>query len=207
MSSQRMTRWLLAGLAVSLIVGLVWAGDEPKKAAEKPAGPIVVLETNVGTIELALWPDVAPATVENFLLYVRDGFYDGTIFHRVAKNPPVIQGGGFARDLSKKSTRPPIKLEAVESNRKYTIAMARSQRPDSATAQFYINTQNNTFLDARQPGTGYAVFGKVIKGAGVVDQIARSETRNKGGAFGTIPVREVFIKTATVRPAPKASGK
>lgn len=203
MSSQKTSRWLLASLVLSLFFGLAGAEDAAKKEMKAAAGTVVSLETNVGTIELELWPDVAPTTVENFLDYVRDGFYDGTIFHRVARNPAVIQGGGFARDLSKKSTRPPIKLEAVESNRKYTIAMARSPSPNSATAQFYINTQNNTFLDARQPGSGYAVFGKVIKGAGVVDQIARSEIRNKGGAFATIPAREIFIKKASVLSAPE----
>ncbi len=199
-----MPRQMMRALAALLVA--LFAVCTPLQAADKseqkktPSNPIAIFETNMGKIEIELWPEVAPVTVANFIDYLRDGFYDNTIIHRVVQRGiGVVQGGGFDRELKRKPTSPPIKLEAKESNRKYTIAMARSAVQDSATSQFFINTRDNTQLDPGRPGGGYAVFGKVTKGAGVVDQIARMQTTNKGGAFATIPAVEVFIKRAYIK--------
>lgn len=136
--------------------------------------PIVVLETNHGNLEIELFADKAPVTVENFLAYVDDGFYDNTIFHRIVKNF-VIQGGGFNKDFVKKTTKDPIINESKNRvhNDRGTIAMARTQHPDSATSQFYINLANNGSLDYRFNKPGYAVFGIVIRGMDVAKNIAR----------------------------------
>ena len=162
---------------------------------------LVKLETSMGEITLELYPDKAPATVANFLQYVKDGFYDGTIFHRVIPTF-MIQGGGFDAQMNQKPTKAPIKNEADNGlkNEAYTVAMARTNVPDSATAQFFINVADNQFLNhtAKTPqGWGYAVFGKVVKGQDVVDKIKAVPTGNKG-MHQNVPVEPVTIIKATV---------
>lgn len=164
-----------------------------------PAGPpVVVMETSMGTIRIELFADRAPKTVENFLAYVDDKHYDGTIFHRVITDF-MIQGGGFNPDMSEKDGRAPIENESRdgESNARGTIAMARTADPHSATAQFYINHGNNRMLDfgARSPGGwGYAVFGRVVEGMAVVDAIAVVATGNSG-RYQNVPVNTVTINS------------
>jgi cyclophilin family peptidyl-prolyl cis-trans isomerase len=150
----------------------------------------VLITTNMGTIEVELFPDKAPETVRNFLQYVHDGFYDGTIFHRVVPRF-VIQGGGMTPDMRRKSTRPPIANEANNglSNVRGTIAMARTSDPNSATSQFFISVKDNLMLDAGQGQAGYCVFGKVISGMEAVDRINAVETK------GEIPVKPVVIES------------
>ncbi|HEY8504584.1 MAG TPA: peptidylprolyl isomerase, partial [Gemmataceae bacterium] len=161
------------------------------------ANPVVVMETNHGTIKIELFADKAPITVKNFLQYVDDKHYDNTIFHRVIENF-MIQGGGFEPGMKEKKTRPPIKNEAGNglSNERGTIAMARTPDPDSATAQFFINVRDNKGLDRANAadGVGYAVFGRVIEGMEVVDKIKKVETGVKGG-HRDVPVKDVIIKS------------
>ena len=158
----------------------------------------VVMETSLGDIEIVLDAVNAPVTVANFLSYVDEKFYDGTVFHRVIKNF-MIQGGGFTPELAQKKTKAPIKNEANNGlkNLRGTIAMARTQVVDSATAQFFINTVDNAFLDFKEPtmrGFGYAVFGQVVAGMDVVDKIAAVKTGSHG-FMGDVPVEAVVIKT------------
>lgn len=155
--------------------------------------------TNLGVIDIELDPEHAPITCENFENYVKSGFYNGTIFHRVIKGF-MIQGGGFEPGMQQKPTNDPIKNEADNGlkNDKYTIAMARTNDPHSATAQFFINVADNDFLNHTAPtgnGWGYAVFGKVVAGQDVVDQIARVRTGTRGW-FGDVPVEDVVIEKA-----------
>lgn len=169
------------------------------QTAPKSTNPTVVLETSRGNITIELWPDKAPQTVENFLTYVRDGFYDGTIFHRVISGF-MIQGGGFTEEMQQKPTRSPIKNEAATNlpNERGTIAMARLPMPDSATSQFFINHKDNAMLNYRGPANpGYAVFGKVIEGMNVVDSIAGVQTTSRAG-HQDVPVTPVVIKDARV---------
>ncbi len=163
--------------------------------------PVVKLETSMGDIEVELYNDKAPKSVANFLDYVKEGHYDGTIFHRVI-NGFMIQGGGFTADMKQKPTKSPIENEADNGlkNEAYTLAMARTQDPNSASAQFFINVKNNDFLNhtSKTPqGWGYAVFGKVIKGQGVVNKIKAVPTGRKG-MFDDVPVEPVTIIKATV---------
>ena len=166
------------------------------------SNPIVTIEMeNGGIIRAELYPEVAPNTVRNFVSLASKGFYDGTIFHRVIKDF-MIQGGGMTASLREKTTRAPIKNEADNGlrNRKYTIAMARTSDPHSATAQFFINVKDNSFLDHRSKdpqGWGYAVFGKVIRGQDVVDQIAAVKTGSRG-YYEDVPMQPVIIKRATI---------
>ena len=165
--------------------------------------PVVVMETNMGAITVELFRDKAPITVENFLAYVNDGHYTGTVFHRVIQQF-MVQGGGMTADLREKPTRNPIKNEATNgiSNGRGTLAMARTNVVNSATSQFFINTVNNartldnTGTDARS--YGYAVFGKVIEGMDVVDKIAAVPTQSQG-AHQNVPVDPVVIEGVTVR--------
>ena len=166
------------------------------------AGTTAEIKTSMGTIEVALDAEKAPITVKNFVEYAKSGHYDGTIFHRVIKGF-MIQGGGFTKDMVQKETRAPIKNEATNGlkNKKYTIAMARTQIVDSATSQFFINVNDNAFLDHRAPnpmGYGYAVFGEVTKGQDVVDKIALVETGNVG-YFADVPKTPVVIEKVTIR--------
>lgn len=165
------------------------------------AGTRVSLETNKGTIELELFDEQAPATVANFVQYVKDGFYDGTIFHRVIDNF-MIQGGGLEANMRQKPTREPVQNEANNGakNTVGTIAMARTNDPHSATAQFFINVKNNDFLDHRNQsvqGWGYCVFGQVTAGMDVVNVIKGVATRNAGG-MQDVPVEPVEITSAKV---------
>lgn len=162
---------------------------------------MVKLHTNFGTITLELYADKAPVTVENFINYVKDGFYNGTIFHRVISNF-MIQGGGMEPGMNEKTTNAPIKNEADNglSNERGTIAMARTMEPHSASAQFFINVKDNKFLDHRSPtpdGWGYAVFGRVVDGMDVVDRIKDVATGN-AGYHQDVPVEDVIIETAEV---------
>ncbi len=170
-------------------------------ADEKTKNPVVVLKTNYGDIYIELYPDKAPITVKNFLTYVKEGFYNGLIFHRVIPNF-VIQGGGFDKDMNpRKPTHPPIKNESDNglSNLRGTISMARTSDPDSASSQFFINLRDNTFLDyGKTPQKwGYAVFGKVIKGMDVVDKIASVRTTIKP-PYRDVPVEPVIIIKAEI---------
>ncbi len=164
------------------------------------ADPQVDIKTNQGTIRLELYPAKAPVTVSNFLQYVKDGHYSGTIFHRVIKNF-MIQGGGFDKDMHQKATRAQIKNEAANGlvNDIGTIAMARTSVRDSASSQFFINTKNNDFLNAAsaQDGWGYAVFGKVVNGMDVVMKISQVPTGNVG-PFSDVPKQAVIIESATL---------
>ncbi len=161
-----------------------------------PTNPQVLIETTKGTIMLELYPDKAPKTVENFLRYVNEEFYDGTIFHRVIPGF-MIQGGGFNKDLQKKLTHDPIINEADNRLRNQigTIAMARTSDPHSASSQFFINVSQNTMLDFRektQRGYGYAVFGRVIQGMRVVNSIRQVRTGFKNG-MGDVPIEPVIM--------------
>lgn len=171
-------------------------------AADKESGaPRVLLETSMGDIVIELYPDKAPKSVENFLGYAQEGFYDGTIFHRVIDGF-MIQGGGFTEDMKQKPTGETITNEADNGlkNKRGTVAMARRPDPHSASSQFFINTVNNRFLDhtgKSQQGWGYAVFGEVVEGMDVVDKIANVKTGTKG-TFQDVPVESVVIVKATV---------
>lgn len=160
--------------------------------------PVVVIETSMGDITVELNQDRAPISVENFLGYVKDGFYDGTIFHRVISNF-MIQGGGFTAEMDKKPTRDPIKNEADNGlkNRRGTLAMARTPDINSATAQFFINVTDNAFLDHKGNNAqdyGYAVFGRVTEGMDVVNKIKDVKTGNVAG-MQDVPTEPVVIKT------------
>ncbi|MFC3338587.1 peptidylprolyl isomerase [Paracandidimonas soli] len=159
----------------------------------------VTLQTNHGNILIELDAEKAPKTVENFLAYVNEGFFDGTVFHRVINNF-MIQGGGFDTDMKQKPTKAPIQNEANNGlkNDRYTIAMARTSDPHSATAQFFINVSDNDFLNFTSPtpnGWGYAVFGKVVEGTEVVDKIKGVKTGNRG-FHQDVPAETVIIEKA-----------
>lgn len=192
MISRRNSALALGSVALAAIFSIAspsWAQEAPK----------VKLSTSMGDIVVQLDPAKAPKTVENFLAYVNDKHYNGTIFHRVIDGF-MVQGGGFTPDMVQKSTKAPIALEAANGlkNDAYTIAMARTSVPDSATAQFFINVKNNDMLNARQPsGDGYAVFGKVISGADVVDKIKAVPTGNRAG-MQNVPTTPVTILSATL---------
>jgi peptidyl-prolyl cis-trans isomerase B (cyclophilin B) len=162
---------------------------------------MIKLHTNFGIIGIELDHEKAPKTAANFEQYVRDGFYDGTIFHRVIDGF-MIQGGGFDADMKQKDTRDTIENEANNGlkNDQYTVAMARTMQPHSASAQFFINVKDNDFLNHTKPdlhGWGYAVFGKVVEGTDVVDEIKKVKTGNKAG-HQDVPVDTVVINKAEV---------
>ena len=191
MISRRNSALALASIAAAatIFVAPVHAQNAPR----------VKLATSLGDIVVELNPAKAPKTVENFLKYVADKHYDGTIFHRVIDGF-MIQGGGFTPDMVQKPMRPPIPLEATNGlkNDTYTIAMARTNDPDSATAQFFINVKDNAMLNAPQPdGHGYAVFGKVVSGTEVVDKIKAVATGNRG-MHQNVPTTPVVIQSATL---------
>ena len=191
MISTRRSTLALAGAALAAV--LAWAPAQAQNA------PKVKLATSMGDIVVQLDPAKAPKTVENFLSYVQDKHYDGTVFHRVIDGF-MIQGGGFTADMVQKPTKPPIALEANNGlkNDTYTIAMARTSNPNSATSQFFINVKDNAMLNAPSPdGHGYAVFGKVVEGMNVVDKIRAVATGNKG-PHQNVPTTPVTITSATV---------
>ena len=186
---------------ITAIAGVAIAGHgiAQAQAGAATARPRVKLATSAGDIVLELDPAKAPKTVANFLQYVKDKHYDGTIFHRVIDGF-MIQGGGFTADMAQKPTRAPIPLEADNGlkNDTYTIAMARTSDPNSATSQFFINVKNNDMLNAPKPdGHGYAVFGKVVSGQDVVDKIRAVATGRKGG-MQDVPQQPVVIQSATL---------
>ncbi len=162
---------------------------------------MVKLHTNLGSIVLDLDAGHAPETVKNFLGYVESGFYSNTVFHRVIDGF-MIQGGGFEPGMRQKTTQPPIKNEANNglANNRYTVAMARTSEPHSASSQFFININDNDFLNHTAPtaqGWGYCVFGKVIEGQDIVDRIRRVKT-GKRGSHGDVPVEDVLIERTEV---------
>lgn len=180
---------LLAGLTLTGTLGLAHAAGAPQ----------VSLKTSMGEIVLELYPEKAPKSVANFLQYVKEGHYNNTIFHRVIEDF-MIQGGGFDQNLQQKPTRTPIPNEAKNGlkNVTYSIAMARTGAPHSATAQFFINTNNNGPLDyPSQDGWGYAVFGKVIKGTEIVDKIKVTPVSNQG-MHQNVPAKAVVIESASL---------
>lgn len=189
----------LFGIAVcfAMIITSFWA----QTAQAERRNPLVKLITNQGEIEIELDAEKAPITVENFLGYVKDGFYDGTIFHRVIDGF-MVQGGGFDQDMNQKTAKDPIQNEADNGlkNDAYTLAMARTQEPHSASAQFFINVADNDFLNhsaKTMEGWGYAVFGKVVKGQEVVDKI-KSVATGKKGWFDDVPKETMIIEKAEV---------
>ena len=188
-------------LFASMVVAVAQMGapaTQPAQPAAAAAGPVVVLETTLGAITIELKQDKAPITVDNFVKYVNEKHYDGTIFHRVIPDFR-IQGGGMDASMTEKATRPPIRNEAKNGlrNLRGTIAMARTNAPDSAKAQFFINVKNNAALDYGIGGAGYAVFGEVTSGMDVVDRIVAVRRGNKSG-HENVPIEPVFIKTARI---------
>lgn len=212
MKSRRMG---LAALAASLVFVVAASAAETVAAPaanEKesaPAGtaapgknPVVEVKTSLGSFDVELFADKAPATVKNFLSYAQSGFYDGTVFHRVIRDF-MIQGGGMTRELQQKPTNPPVKNEADNGlkNTLGMVSMARTSAPDSATSQFFVNTKDNAFLDHRgktPTGWGYAVFGKVVSGLDVVRKIEAVETTSKGG-LQDVPKNQVVIESVKLR--------
>ena len=189
---------VFALLLVGLCVLPAYAASTP---AQKGKSNMVKLHTNHGVITIKLDAEKAPNTVKNFLEYVNSGFYSNTIFHRVIDGF-MIQGGGFEPGLHQKTVNAPIKNEADNglTNDAYTVAMARTSDPHSATAQFFINVKNNSFLNHTSPdgqGWGYCVFGKVVEGTEVVDAIKKLKTGNKNG-YQDVPVEDVIITEAEV---------
>ena len=181
---------------VLVFLAAVASGDAEEAVQSNPK---VVLDTSKGKIVLELFADKAPETVKNFLAYVDAKFYNGTIFHRVIPNF-MIQGGGFTSDMKQKPTKDPIKNEADNRlrNQRGTIAMARTSDPHSATAQFFINSIDNDFLNYKSKtsqGWGYAVFGRVIEGMDVVDAISKVKTKTHGG-YQDVPAEPIVIKSA-----------
>jgi cyclophilin family peptidyl-prolyl cis-trans isomerase len=201
----RVRRFLFLVLALTALPGCSSSGPNPR----------VAMETSMGTIKIELFQDKAPITVKNFLDYVDDKFYDGTIFHRVMANF-MIQGGGMTPDLGEKKTRPAIRNESANGlrNERGTLAMARTDEADSASAQFFINVKDNDGLDrARAPdGVGYAVFGRVLEGMEVVDNIRDVKTGTRAvkmgprqvvGEMKDVPVEVVLIKSIRRLETPK----
>ena len=203
MSFMRLTRRRLGGCLASLAGAAALAATLALPAHAADAAPRVQFVTSEGSFVIELYPDKAPKTVENFLQYVNDKFYDGTVFHRVIKGF-MVQGGGFDKDYRQKPTRPSVKHEGRESaakglhNTVGMVAMARTGDPHSATAQFFINVADNGFLNHTAPtpqGWGYAVFGKVISGQNVVDAIKAVPTGSKG-FHENVPRADVVIEKA-----------
>ena len=195
-SQNLMPKRHVAGVFTALAATFLIAFNSPVQAQSAPR---VKLSTSMGDIVVEVYPDKAPKTVENFLQYVKDKHYDGTIFHRVMSTF-MIQGGGFAADMQQKPTRSPVVLEATNGlkNDRGAIAMARTPAPNSATAQFFINVVDNPMLNAPSPdGHGYAVFGKVVKGMDVVDKIRQTPVGNKS-MHQNVPLDPITITSATL---------
>jgi peptidyl-prolyl cis-trans isomerase A (cyclophilin A) len=182
-------------IVTSLVVVATFAWAQPAQAAD----PVVVLKTSLGEIDIQLDPKSAPISSANFLAYVKDKFYDGTIFHRIIPGF-VVQGGGFTPDMTEKTTKPPIKNEATNGlkNLRGTISMARTNDPDSATSQFFLNLVDNGALDPGMNGAGYAVFGKITKGLDVLDKMAQVPTTTVG-QYSDVPAKPVVLISATIK--------
>lgn len=192
-------------LAKLALVCCILTASLPTFSAEKPKlndkNPTVTLKTSLGDVVLKLDEEKAPVTVKNFLTYVKEGHYDGTIFHRVIPDF-MAQGGGFDQSFKQKTTHAPIKNEADNGlkNKRGTIAMARTSDPNSATAQFFINYKDNSFLDYSSPtmqGWGYGVFGEVVEGMDVVDKMAKVPTGSGGPMPTDVPKTPIIIEKAT----------
>jgi cyclophilin family peptidyl-prolyl cis-trans isomerase len=198
----RSTYLLAFAAVIVLAAALFFSGQQQAPAdnvEETKMTEIVVFETSKGNVEVELYRDKAPVTVENFVRYVREGQYDGTVFHRVIPNF-MVQGGGFSADGKEKSTHAPIKLESRNglSNLNGTIAMARTNAADSATCQFFINVKDNDFLDYAPGNAGYAVFGKVASGMDVVMKISKVATGSRG-PYDDWPKEDIVIKKAYLK--------
>jgi cyclophilin family peptidyl-prolyl cis-trans isomerase len=211
----RLASLALASMALAQEAPTAPAPASASAPASGAAPAYVLMTTSKGDIVIELDRAKAPVTVENFLKYVKKGQYDGTVFHRVIKDF-MIQGGGFDKEMTEKPTDAPIKNEATNglSNRRGTIAMARTNDPNSATAQFFINVVDNGMLDARPGSAGYAVFGKVIRGMEVCDAIravptGRKMANTRGGSspFPDVPVETVEIVKVMEMPAPPTTGE
>ncbi|WP_404976172.1 peptidylprolyl isomerase [Wenzhouxiangella sp. 15190] len=195
-------------LALLMLTALPLAAQESGQNTETQndsttmENPTVILQTNFGDITVELFEEQAPESTANFLAYARDGHYDGTVFHRVIENF-MIQGGGFDTDFEQKPTRDPIENEADNGleNKRGTLAMARTNDPHSATSQFFINVVDNSFLDHRNKASGqtwgYAVFGRVVEGMDVVDEIRSVETTSKG-MHRDVPAEPVIIERVEI---------
>jgi peptidyl-prolyl cis-trans isomerase A (cyclophilin A) len=187
-------------LSVCILSIFLFSGIVIAAAADHPAkNPVVLMETSMGNVKIQLDPQKAPISVQNFLDYVKNSFYNGTIFHRVIPGF-MVQGGGFTAEMKQKATKAPIKNEGGNGlkNDRGTIAMARTGNPDSATAQFFINVANNDSLNRPSPdGFGYAVFGKVTEGMSVVDKIVQVPTGFRMG-MSDVPETAVVIKSMKV---------
>lgn len=192
MTASLTRRALVAVALAASLGGAAWAQEAPR----------VKFATTAGDIVVEVYPDKAPRTAANFLQYVRDKHYDGTIFHRVIDNF-MVQGGGFDRNMAEKQTRAPVVHEGREAfgkglrNQPGYLAMARTNDPNSATAQFFINVKDNAFLDPNGPQPGYTVFGKVVSGMDVVDKIKGVQT-GRAGMHGDVPLVPVVINSATL---------
>jgi len=195
---------LAAAMTVAFaMAGCSGGGDETVSSSDAAVSEHsenrVLIKTSKGTIEVELYPDKAPKTVDNFLAYIDAGFYDGTIFHRVIEDF-MVQGGGYDSEKQRKSTRDPVDNEASNGikNEVGALAMARTSAPHSATSQFFINVKENKFLDFKSEtpsGWGYTVFGKVVDGMDVVRVIEQSPTKDQGGAFRDIPEEAIVIES------------
>ena len=197
--SDRTVRRITSAIAALALGGI--SATSPSAQADESSPPQVTFETTHGSFVLELDRDMAPETVENFLTYIRDGFYEGTIFHRVIAGF-MIQGGGFSDEFNQLNTRAPIRNEADRGleNDRGTIAMARTSDPHSATAQFFINVVDNDFLNHRSPtaqGWGYAAFGRVVEGMDTVDGIAAVETGSRG-MFQDVPKETIVIRKTRI---------
>ncbi|MCV6610797.1 MAG: peptidylprolyl isomerase [Amphritea sp.] len=189
--------FLTSVTAVAQTEGTADSAQKPQAASN----PVVVMTTSAGVIELELMPAQAPITVRNFLRYVENGFYEGTIFHRVIDNF-MIQGGGFNKDMLRKNTLPPIQNESANGlpNLRGTIAMARTNEPHSATSQFFINLKNNSALNAKSWKPGYTVFGHVINGMNVVTAVGLTQTGQQG-PYRNVPVEPIIIEKVELKGA------
>lgn len=196
MKTSRIARAVAALVLATPLVAAAQAPNPACEAAMKAAAPKVRLTTNMGAIVLQLDREKAPISTDNFLKYVASGHYNGTVFHRVIENF-MVQGGGMDKDYREKPGREPIKNEASNGlkNDAYTVAMARTNVYDSATAQFFINSKDNDFLNFSGPGTGYAVFGKVVDGKPVVDKIRKVKVQQSRFSEAT-PLEPVVIEKA-----------
>lgn len=201
LKSGRLVALTMAATLTMAPIGMAFSQTDNQKDLSSMSNTRVKLITNKGDIVLELDGEKAPVTTENFLNYVKEGFYTNVIFHRVIPNF-MIQGGGFEPGMKEKNTNAPIKNEADNGlkNDKYTIAMARTQDPHSASAQFFINSNNNDFLNFTAPttqGWGYAVFGKVVEGTEVVDSIEKVATGTRG-FHGDVPREDIIIESAEI---------
>ncbi len=186
-------------LSLSLLLQLLLLPGIANAQETKAAAPVVILETTLGDISIELNPEKAPVTVSNFLSYVDSGYYDGTVFHRVIPKF-MVQGGGFDPQLQQKATAPPIVNEAKNRlhNERGTIAMARTNNPNSATSQFFINVRMNSSLDWSERNPGYAVFGKVVAGMDTVDAMVLQPTASVG-MHQDVPVEPIIIEKAYLK--------